>query len=178
MLHVAPFSSTLYVTPHHSDFLLCFLDMESCNRPPVLNLHDEDISDSFRKWKRQMELFLLASGASSKPKSVQAAIILNCAGPQAIGMFDQLDFAEGEDKNDPNVVMKKLIAACSDSDNEVLQAYKFWEIPLGDPFDEFLTSIRKQAGLYHFADKDRMLHDNIFLVSLGYSKRHCCVKFN
>ena len=135
--------------------------------PSSLDLHDDNLADSFRKWKRQMEVYLLASGASAKPKEVQAAVILSCAGPQVIDMFDQLEFAEGEQKDDPKTVMKKLEEACSGKENEVLQTYRFWKIPLCEPFDVFLMEIRKQADLCNFADRDRMLRDKIVFATTG-----------
>ena len=135
--------------------------------PSPLDLHDDNLSEQFRKWKRQVEIYLLASGASTKPTEVQAAIILSCAGPQAVEMYDQLDFAESEVRDDPKVVLEKLEKACSGKENEVLQTYRFWKIPLSEPFDVFLTEIRKQADLCKFADKDRQLRDKIVFTTTG-----------
>lgn len=58
---------------------------ESSLRPPShLDIIDGNISENFRKWKRQMEIFLSASGASEKSKKIQTNIILHCAGPKVI----------------------------------------------------------------------------------------------
>ena len=141
--------------------------MESFRLPPALDFHDDSLADQFRKWKRQTEIYLLASGASAKPKNVQAAIILSCAGAQAVEVYDQLEFSEGEEKDDPHTVLLKLEEACSGKENEVLQTYRFWKIPISEPFDMFLTSIRKQADLCNFADKDRMLRDKIVFTTSG-----------
>ena len=139
----------------------------SFRMPSPLDLHDENLADTFRKWKREVDIYMLASGASAKAKEVRSAIILSCAGPQVIEMYDQLEFVDGEDKNDPATMMKKLEEACSGKQNEVLQTYRFWKIPLCEPFDVFLMEIRKQADLCKFADKDRMLRDKIVFSTTG-----------
>jgi hypothetical protein len=52
--------------------------------PPSLNVIEGNVSENYKKWKRQVEVYLMASGAVKKDKEVQIAIILNCAGPQII----------------------------------------------------------------------------------------------
>ena len=67
--------------------------------PNPLNLTEGNLSEQYKKWQRQVEIYMEASGATSKPPRTQAAIILHCAGPQALEVFDQLNF-EDEGKKD------------------------------------------------------------------------------
>ena len=57
------------------------MEMAQFHLPPKLDLTDGNQADSFRKWKRQLEVYMGASGTTSKPKQRQTAIILHCAGP-------------------------------------------------------------------------------------------------
>ena len=54
---------------------------EAMFKPPIsLDLNDSNIAETYKKWKRLVEIYLKASGATEKSKDVQAAIILHCAG--------------------------------------------------------------------------------------------------
>ncbi|KAK3791406.1 hypothetical protein RRG08_046560 [Elysia crispata] len=55
------------------------------------------ICQSNTKWQ-QVEIYMEASGVTSKPPKTQAAIILHCAGLQALEVFDQLNFEDEEEK--------------------------------------------------------------------------------
>ena len=61
-------------------------------------LTDTNVSETFKKWKRQLEVYLVASGAPAKPNEVQTAIILHCAGPQVIEAYEHFRFDKDEDK--------------------------------------------------------------------------------
>ena len=51
--------------------------------------------------ERQIKVYLAASGASVKDNEVQVAIILNCAGPKVVEVFDRFTWnGTGKSKND------------------------------------------------------------------------------
>ena len=102
-----------------------------------------------------------ASGSSTKPKKTQTAIILNCAGPSVLEVYDQLEFATEEDRITPEVVFRKLSDYCNPRSNEVLESYRFWNVPMTSPFDSFITTLRTQADKCNFAEKERMIRDKI-----------------
>ena len=52
--------------------------------PPQLDVNSGNVSENFKRWKQQVEVYLAASGASEKDDKVQTAIILNCAGPHTM----------------------------------------------------------------------------------------------
>ena len=56
--------------------------------PPQLDVNSGNVSENFKRWKRQVEVYLAASGASEKDDKVQTAIILNCAGPHVLEVYD------------------------------------------------------------------------------------------
>ena len=135
---------------------------ESHFKPPSsLNLIDGNLSEQFRKWNRQMEIYMEASGVKSKKPKAQTAIILHCAGPQAIEVFDQLEFGEEESRDDPTTVLNKLKEYCNPRSNEVLQRYRFWNCNFSQPFDKFVTELRTQAEQCNFQEKEKMIRDKI-----------------
>ena len=135
--------------------------------PPVLDLLNENLSEMFKKWKRQVEIYMLASGANSKAKKTRAAILLHCAGPQAVEVCDQFHYDNPDDKEDPDVILLKLSEYCCPQTNEVLQSFRFWQIPFKEPFHSFLVELRTQAEYCNFAERDRMLRDKIVFSTTG-----------
>ena len=107
--------------------------------PPQLDINSGNISENFKRWKRQVEVYLAASGATAKSKKVQTAIILNCAGPQVLEVYDNLTWNEAEDADKPDKVLEALERYCNPRDNEVIESHRFWNIPYQEPFDKFYT---------------------------------------
>ena len=131
-------------------------------RPPnELNLTSENISVNHKKWHRRMEIYIEASGSSAKPKKTQTAIVLNCAGPSVLGVYDQLEFATEENRNTPEVVFRKLSEYCNPTSNEVLESYRFSNVPITSPSDSFITTLRTQADKCNLVEKERTIGDTI-----------------
>lgn len=72
-----------------------------------------------------MEVYLAASGASAKDGKVQTAIILNCAGPQVLEVYDNIVWENVENKHKPDKVLEALENYCNLRDNEVLESHRF-----------------------------------------------------
>ncbi|KAK7107438.1 hypothetical protein V1264_015748 [Littorina saxatilis] len=137
-------------------------------QPPSLDLSDDNLAESFRTWRRQMDFYMRASGASEKPKKTQTAIILHCAGPQVQEVFEHFVFDENDDKEDPIKVLGKLHEFCSPQTSEVIETHRFWNVSYRAPFDAFLTDLRTRAKLCNFgAMRDRMIRDKIVFSVTG-----------
>ena len=107
-----------------------------------------------------MEVYLAASGASVKDEKVQTAIILNCAGPQVLEVYDNIAWEIDDDKHKPDKVLEALENYCNPRDNEVLESHRFWNIQYQEPFDKFLTELKTRAASCNFQEKDRMMRQN------------------
>lgn len=125
--------------------------------PSQLNVTEGNVSENFKKWKRQVEIYMTASGASDKDDEVQVAIILNCAGPHIVDIYDQFVWTERGDEKIPAKLFEKLEAYCNPRKNEVFESHRFWMVPYTEPFDSFLTELRTRANSCNFQEKDRMI---------------------
>lgn len=134
--------------------------------PPALDINDDSLSETFCTWRRQIDFYLKASGASEKPKATQTPIILHCAGVQVQEVFEHFEFEN--DKDDPQVVLTKLAEFRAPRSSKVLESFRFWNTPYREPFDSFITDLRSRANLCNLGDKkDRMLHDKIVFSTAG-----------
>ena len=59
--------------------------------PPPLDVTEWNVSENYNEWKRQVLIYLTASGALEKDNAVPTAIILNCAGPQVVDIYDNFN---------------------------------------------------------------------------------------
>lgn len=137
--------------------------------PSQLVISEGNISENFKKWKREMEIYLLASGSSEKSNKVQTNIILHCAGPSIIEIYDQFQWDQDDDKENPEKVFEQLQKFCNPRSNEVLESHRFWTINMESfpSFDTYLTEVRKKAESCNFTDKDRMIRDKIVFNAQG-----------
>ena len=72
-----------------------------------------------------MEVYLSASGASAKEGKIQTAILLNCAGPQVLEVYDNILWENTDDKHKPDKVLVALENYCNPRGNEVLESHRF-----------------------------------------------------
>ena len=114
-----------------------------------------------------MEVYLAASGASAKDEKVQTAIILNCAGPQVLEVYDNIAQESDDYKHKPDKVLEALENYCNPRDNEVLESHRFWNIQYQEPFDKFLEELKTRAASCNFQEKDRMMRDKIVFTVTG-----------
>ena len=93
--------------------------------PPQLDVNLGNVSEKFKRWKRQVEVYLAASGASEKNDKVQTAIILNCAGPHVLEVYDTFIWTDDGDRDKPDKVLEALKRYCNPRDNEVIESHRF-----------------------------------------------------
>ncbi|XP_076804367.1 uncharacterized protein LOC143448483 [Clavelina lepadiformis] len=137
--------------------------MEGLRLPEPLDIHSASLAEDYRRWKEQVEVYLIASGADAKPNKVQRSTILNCAGSGMISVAKHFIYTTGQDKDDPAELFNKMAAYCNPRQHESLEAYKFWKATWSTGnFDHFLIELRSRAETCDFGD--RMLHDKIIFT--------------
>jgi len=135
--------------------------------PGALNVTDGNVAENFKRWRREFEVYMTATGSDKKDNAIQTAILLHCAGPQILEIYDQFTWEEDEDKDDPGDVLTMLEAYCNPRKNEVLESHRFWTAPYTEPFDVFVTDLRKRCASCNFTDADRMIRDKIVFTTSG-----------
>ena len=139
-----------------------------------LDVHDPNLSESHKKWRRLLDVYLEASGTNAKTKAQKRATILYCAGNDIIlasehfpwKKEDGSDMSENE-KKDPKNLLLMIEEYCNPKQSEVLMSYRFWNVPWSTPFDTFLTELRNRAEACNFQEKDRMIRDKIVFTARG-----------
>ena len=65
-------------------------------------------SENWKKFKQKYEVYVVATSVKEKSKKVQAAVLKNLMGDEAVEKLESLEFAEDDDKDDPEVLIQKM----------------------------------------------------------------------
>lgn len=135
--------------------------------PPELHLNTGNVSENCKTWKRQIEIYLRASGITQFNYETQTATIINCGGELLLKLYGNFIWDDSEDVNDPTTVFKKIEEYCNpppQKKNEVAESHKFWSVKYSAPFVQFVTELRMHTKSCNFEQlENRMIGDkNVF----------------
>ena len=69
-------------------------------RPPGHMKFEGNVADNWRRWEQQFTIYMQAAEMGQKPPATQVAVLLHCAGPDALEVFNTFTFGEGESGED------------------------------------------------------------------------------
>lgn len=146
----------------------CALINPNLRLPSKINLFTgNNVWENYKTWKRQIEIYLIASGTAKLHEEIQTATIINCWGERLLKIYDHFEWAHGEDKKNPQDVFRKIEQYCNPRKNEVAESHKFWSTKYFEPFDQLLTELRIKAAACNFKEEDRMIRDKIVFSCTG-----------
>jgi hypothetical protein len=117
--------------------------------PPVLEIHDSQAAEKWKKLKRAWDNYSLATRLNKKPEAVQVATLLTVIGEEAQEVFSTFtDWAAEGDESKIAPVLAKFEAYCQPRKNVPFERYRFnhrVQEP-GEPYDQYRTALRKIAA--------------------------------
>ncbi|XP_077516524.1 uncharacterized protein LOC144126312 [Amblyomma americanum] len=135
-------------------------------KPPEPLQLSGNLSQNWKRFKQELELFIKATTPKDDPRSgaAKAALLLSVAGDEALDVFNTFTFGEQEDKEDYDTLVRKFEAYCAEVSNEVHERYVFRSRKQedGEPFERFIRDLKKQAAQCNFEGlHDSMIRDQI-----------------
>ena len=137
--------------------------MGSFKPPGVLNLSG-NLRENWRRWVQQFDLYLTASGKVKERENVQCAILLHLIGEDALEIYNTFTFAEGESRDEIEILKKKFEDYANPRKNTVFERYKFWECKQqeGETIDQFITELKTRAKSCEFGEqRESMIRDRL-----------------
>ena len=120
-----------------------------------------DLRDQWTRFKKEFNQFLLAIGKADASGGMKLAILLRAVGQRVNDMHEALVFADGEDKDDFDTVVKKLDSVCARRTSKHVIRDRFFQMKQDHrTIDQFVADLRKQAKDCEFGalKDDLMLH--------------------
>ncbi|XP_030755156.1 uncharacterized protein K02A2.6-like [Sitophilus oryzae] len=124
-----------------------------------------NISENFKLFKQNFEIFLLAKGKQEVQDEVKVALLLNCMGQEAINVYNTFSLNEAEKKQYQKVI-DEFGKYCNPKKNVIYERYMFFSRKQeeGEGIDKFVTDLKKLAESCEFNEqKDSLIRDRIVL---------------
>lgn len=133
---------------------------------PVEKLKLEgNMSENWRRFKRNFDIFLNASGIIGKSETTKVNTFLNMIGEDSVEVFDSFKLT-AEQCNSYNEVVQAFENFCKPKKNTVYERFMFYQRKQRElePFDNFLMDIKRLIRSCEFGDKEEeMLRDQIVM---------------
>ena len=128
--------------------------MDKFRGPDAFSFDGADVAQRWNRWEKAFRTYFMAAELKKKPKDVQVAILLNCAGTEAQEVHEQFEFEEEVDEKDIEKVLKKFEEYCHPRKNTVYERYRFWcRNQSGDePVDKWVKDLRTMSTNCEFGD--------------------------
>ena len=121
--------------------------------PPSPLVFQGNLPENFRRFKQKFNLYLLASGGSTKPIETQNAILLYVIGDEGLEVYNTLTITPRNDDAGNAIpintvdILNAFEQYCNPRKNVVYERYKFFNIKQeeGQLIDDFITQLKLQA---------------------------------
>ncbi|GBM98292.1 hypothetical protein AVEN_42737-1 [Araneus ventricosus] len=119
-----------------------------------------------RKWRQELENYLLATEKDERADKIKIAILLNLLGSEALEIFNTFKFEPPESQKNYSEVLKKSEEYCSPRQNVVYERYKFFSCVQqeGQAIECYVTQLKTLASTCEFEEQENgLIHDRIVL---------------
>ena len=130
------------------------------------------MADNWKKFKQRFELYKVASGAHVKNDETQVPLLLHVMGDEALEVYNSFTWADDEEKNKYEVVLKKFEDMFMPKKNVIMERFEFNQAVQGvdEEFDQFITRIKNLASTCEFETlRDSLIRDRIVV---GVKDKH------
>ncbi len=131
-------------------------------RPDAFSLHG-NVTENWRLWKEEFDIYLRAKELVNKPEDVRVAILLNSIGRDARERYNHFTWDAEADRHQYGRVIAKFDEHFRGKRRLMFSRYKFWsyEDPEGQELMEYVTTLRTLADQCEFTERDNMIRDKL-----------------
>ena len=149
--------------------------------PLVLEIHDQQAAEKWKKFKLAWTNYSLATGLSDKAEPVQVATLLTVIGEEAREVFSTFSGWEHDDDNEKIApVLAKFEQYCQPRRNIPFERYRFnrRSQESGETYDQYRTELRKIAENCDFQSitPDEILRDRLVFGIRDSKTRECLLR--
>lgn len=136
--------------------------LANMNKPEPLTISG-NLENNWTKFKKQLDVFIKASGASKLDKTQQANILLNFLGTDGNELLESIVLTADE-LNSYDAIIAKLDGLCKSKVNIIYERHCFYarNQKEGEPFHDFLIDVKKLAKSCGFGGSmNELIRDRI-----------------
>ena len=125
-----------------------------------------NISANWKKFKRVLENYEIASGLKTKENEIKTATFLTCIGAEALEIYDGLQFDNDIDRKNIEIVVQKFENFCIGETNETYERYKFnkRDQEQNETIDTYVAALRTLSKTCNYAAlEESLIRDRIVI---------------
>ncbi|GFY09034.1 retrovirus-related Pol polyprotein from transposon 297 [Trichonephila clavipes] len=122
-----------------------------------------NVKEKCRKWRQEMENYLLATEKDDRTDKIKIAILLNLLSSEGLEIYNTFKL---ESKANFSEILQKFQEHCSPRQNVVYERYKFFScVQLeGQTIDTYVTQLKTLTSTCEFAEQENgLIRDRIVL---------------
>ncbi|XP_057290719.1 uncharacterized protein LOC130613381 [Hydractinia symbiolongicarpus] len=130
---------------------------------------DGNLREHWKKWKQELEFYLVATEKDSKSMKVKSSILLTCIGPQGREIYNTFSFNDDEEAMDFDLIINKFNEYFLPKRNITLLRHKFFTYKQkeGQSFAEFVIQLKKLSKDCEFNDLRESLMRDVIIVGVS-----------
>ncbi|CAI9717435.1 Hypothetical predicted protein [Octopus vulgaris] len=142
--------------------------MENLPHPKDLDFNQENLAAAWKKWKKEFNLFLIATESDMKPDKVKTSMFLTCIGSKGRDIHSTLDFDSPDEEMNLQRVIEKFDAYCEPRKNITFLRHKFFTCGQAEhqKFDEYVVELRQKAQQCEFGNLTDSLTKDILICGI------------
>jgi hypothetical protein len=136
--------------------------MEGLKQPKPLKV-EGNLSETWKKWRRNYEWYSTATGLNAKDEALQCATLLHCIGEEPAEIYATFTFEDAQ-KNKIEPLLKKFEDYFTPKRNLTFERHRFNSRlqQEGESFDIFITDLKTKASTCEFGElRDSLIKDRI-----------------
>ena len=133
--------------------------------PGPMSFHEGNLSETWVRWLQQFDIYM-----ECIEKEPTVSKLLNLMGEESIEIYNNMIFAQGEDKKNYETVKEKFDEYCQSRDPQLMLREQFWyELKRqdGQTFDQYLNVVKKAAINCKFTNTEQMVRDKLVFTALS-----------
>ncbi|GBN38205.1 Transposon Ty3-G Gag-Pol polyprotein [Araneus ventricosus] len=140
--------------------------MDAFRPPAPLKFSIGNVKEKWRKWRQELENYLLATEKDERTDKIKIAILLNLLGSEGLEIFNTFKFEPPESQKNYSEVLQKFEEYCSPRQNVVYERYKFFSCVQkeGQAIECYVTQLKTLASTCEFEEQENgLIRDRIVL---------------
>ncbi|XP_024884717.1 uncharacterized protein LOC112462882 [Temnothorax curvispinosus] len=140
--------------------------MEAHARAPDPLTKDGDMASNWQCWKEDFIIFMKVTGYMDKPNEIRANLLKNRIGKVGIEAIQNISFDNMQDKDDMDILIKKLEEYFNPPKNEVVERHQFFtrSKKQNESIEQYINILKEKAKTCNFNDiTESIIRDKIIL---------------
>ncbi|XP_071569396.1 uncharacterized protein [Temnothorax nylanderi] len=140
--------------------------MEAHVRAPDPLTKNGDMASNWQTWKEDFIIFMKVTGYIDKPNEIRANLLKNRIGKVGIEAIQNMSFDNMQDRDDMDILIKKLEEYFNPPKKEVVERYQFFTRSKrqNESIEQYINILKEKAKTCNFNDMtESIIRDKIIL---------------